>query len=177
MVNMENKDLELLLKEMEKTIPSYYYEVPASSTGKYHPAYALGKGGLHRHTQALLKIMEHIFTIDFSFDSRERDLMRIAGIMHDSRKSGSQEDYEKDPMTKFEHPILAANEVRNFKGKSWNDNEIEIIAQAVESHMGQWNTRIGSECILPLPTNKYQKLLHMCDYLASRKDIIVDGLL
>ena len=29
-----------------------FYEVGASSTGKYHPPYAQGPGGLYRHTRA-----------------------------------------------------------------------------------------------------------------------------
>lgn len=98
--------------------------------------------------------------------------MRIAGLMHDSRKSGSQEEYEHNHYTNFDHPIKAANVVREFKGTGfWNDNEIELIAQAIESHMGQWNTDKRSLVVLPLPTNKYQMMVHWCDYLASRKDI------
>ena len=38
---------------------------------------------------------------------------------------------------------------------------------------GQWNKDKRSSCVLPLPENKYQKLLHLADYLASRKDIEV----
>ena len=30
--------------EMTKLLPDYFYEVPASSTGKYHPSYSLGDG-------------------------------------------------------------------------------------------------------------------------------------
>ena len=33
-------------------LPDYFFHVAASSTGKYHPAYALGEGGLVRHTKA-----------------------------------------------------------------------------------------------------------------------------
>ena len=34
------------------SLPDYFFEIPASSTGKYHPSYALGTGGLVRHTKA-----------------------------------------------------------------------------------------------------------------------------
>ena len=37
-------------------LPDYFYEVAASSTGKYHPSYALGDGGLVRHTIAAVRI-------------------------------------------------------------------------------------------------------------------------
>lgn len=171
----ENDDLKKLANELIKTIPPYWYMVPASSTGKYHPDYALGDGGLMRHTIALVRIMNYLFIITADlFTSRERDLLRIAGIMHDSRKSGSQEDYEKNKYTKFEHPILAANVVREFKDKEWKNYEIELIAHSIESHMGQWNTDKYSSMQLPIPFDKYQYILHTCDYLASRKDILID---
>ena len=31
--------------EVIKLLPDYFFVVPASSTGKYHPDYALGDGG------------------------------------------------------------------------------------------------------------------------------------
>ena len=38
--------------------------------------------------------------------------------------------------------------------------------------MGQWNTISRAQnIILPLPETEGQKLLHLADYLASRKDI------
>jgi len=174
-VKIENDDIKEFAEELLTTIPEYFYHVPSSSTGKYHPAYALGEGGLVRHTIALVRILNYTFEIDCmgsSWTSREKDLMRIAGLMHDTRKSGSQEDYEKNKYTKFEHPLLAASVVRDYLGSNIiPDTEIEIIATAIESHMGQWNTSDRSKVVLPKPSNKYQKIIHWADYLASRKDI------
>lgn len=169
----ENEDIKEFADKCLDTVPTYFYEVGASSTGKYHPTYALGELGLARHTLALCRIMNHLFSIESVnslFTSRERDLMRIAGMMHDSRKSGSQEDYEYSKWTRFDHPLLAAKVVREVEGLS--EAEKELIATAIESHMGQWNTDKRSPGIeLPKPGNKYQIFVHACDYLASRKDI------
>lgn len=164
-----------------ETIPEYFWHAPASSTGKYHPNYALGEGGLARHTVALCKIMNHIFSLDWfkqKYNAEERDCLRLAGLMHDTRKSGSQEDYEKSKWTKFDHPIQAADVVY----KTYIDNKdslstrgiyIDMICKAIESHMGQWSTDKRSSVVLPVPEADYQALLHICDYLASRKDIEV----
>lgn len=171
----ENDDIRNFAKECIETIPNYFWEVGASSTGKYHPQYALGDLGLARHTCALVRFLNHILSIDCyknEFTSRERDLLRVAGIMHDTRKSGNDDDYMKSKFTKFDHPILAATEVRKMVGFIPED-EVEFVASAIESHMGQWNTDKRSKTILPLPENKYQKILHLADYLASRKDIEV----
>lgn len=172
--SFENDDLREYAKGLIETIPNYFWDVGASSTGKYHPQYALGDLGLARHTCALVRIMNHILNLDCvqeDFNSRERDLLRIAGIMHDTRKSGNDDDYKKSKYTRFEHPLLAAQVIRNTVGIS--AEEIELIANTIESHMGQWNTDKRSSVTLPTPKNKYQKLLHICDYLASRKDIEV----
>lgn len=104
------------------------------------------------------------------FTSRERDLLRVAGIAHDMQKSGSQEDYEKSKYTKFDHPLRAANMVRKLSGLP--EEEKEYIASAIETHMGAFNTdKRNPGIILPKPETDAQILLHVCDYLASRKDL------
>lgn len=172
---IENEDIRHFAEECIETIPDYFWEVGASSTGKYHPQYALGELGLARHTCALVRFLNHILNVDCfgdKFTSREKDLMRVAGMMHDTRKSGDDADYAKNKYTKFDHPILAANEIRSLIGFI-SPEELEIVATTIESHMGQWNTDKRSSVVLPLPTNKYQKMVHLADYLASRKDIEV----
>lgn len=170
---IENDDMKEFAEELIKTIPPYIYHCPSSSTGKYHPDYALGEGGLARHTCALVRILNHIFNIECMnlYNSRERDMLRIACMMHDTRKSGSQEDYEKNKYTRFDHPLLAAEVVRSFDGKYLNHEEIGIIESAISSHMGQWNEDSRSNIVLPKPHSRYEKIVHMVDYLASRKDI------
>lgn len=172
---IENEDIRHFAEECIETIPDYFWEVGASSTGKYHPQYALGELGLARHTCALVRFLNHILNVDCfgdKFTSREKDLMRVAGMMHDTRKSGDDVDYAKSKYTKFDHPLLAANEIRSLIGFI-SPEELEIVATTIESHMGQWNTDKRSSVVLPLPTNKYQKMVHLADYLASRKDIEV----
>ena len=66
---------------------------------------------------------------------------------------------------------MAANNIRKMTGLP--NDEIELIATTIESHMGQWNVDRRSKTVLPTPENKYQKLVHLADYLASRKDIEV----
>ena len=46
---------ESLLKIIEM-LPDYWFVEAASSTGKYHPSYALGEGGLLRHSKAAMRI-------------------------------------------------------------------------------------------------------------------------
>jgi len=42
-------------------MPDYFFEATSSSSGKYHPSYALGNGGLLRHTRAAVRIAVELF--------------------------------------------------------------------------------------------------------------------
>lgn len=150
-------------------LPDYFFEVPASSTGKYHPSFALNSGGLVRHTKVAVRIAEELLyndSIGYSFNSYEKDLIITTLILHDGLKHG----LEKDKYTKFDHPILIANFIKENQNKTtFTDNEINFITKAIKSHMGQFNTNPYSDVVLPVPQDKYQRFVHMCDYLASRK--------
>lgn len=156
-------------KKLIELLPDYFYEVAASSTGKYHPAFALGEGGLVRHTKVAAKIAYELANnevIGYSFTSDEKDLMIIALIMHDGLKHGKV----KEKYVRFDHPILMANYIKENKDKTtFTDNEIEFLSNVISSHMGIYNTNPYSDVVLPVPHNKYQRFVHMCDFLASRK--------
>ena len=156
-------------QKLIELLPDYFYEVAASSTGKYHPAFALGEGGLVRHTKVAVKIAYELSNNDvigYSFTQDEKDLMIIALIMHDGLKHGKV----KEKYVRFDHPILMANYIKENKDKTtFTDEQIEFLSNVISSHMGQWNTNPYSDIVLPVPHNKYQRFVHMCDFLASRK--------
>lgn len=169
-----NEDIREFAKVLVEGLPQYIWEVGASSTGKYHPAYSLGDGGLMRHQIAVVRFLNYFFELEqynIPFGSRKMDLMRVAGLVHDGRKSGEQADYERSKYTKFNHPIQMANVVRSYEGKYLNHDELEFIAHCIESHMGQWSTDKKSSDVLPKPDDVYQHFVHLADYLASRKDL------
>lgn len=162
------------LANLIELLPDYFFEIPASSTGKYHPKFAEGPQGLVRHTKVAVEMAKELLEIDMfknNFTEDEKDLMLIALVLHDGLKSGK----EKEQYTRFDHPILISSFVEEHKDQtSFTDSEIKFIQNVISSHMGQWNTSNYSDVVLPKPTNKYQKFVHMCDYLASRKFINIE---
>ena len=168
---IQNNAIRELVKEALCIVPEYFFTVPASSTGKYHPQYSLGDGGLVRHTQAATRIAYELFRIDmFKYSQLEQDIMLAALILHDTCKSG----LEHSQYTKAEHPLIAAKLIREHDFLFGNEYK-EDIAKCIETHMGQWNTDYKThQAILPLPQTKMQKFVHLCDYLASRKCLEVN---
>ena len=169
-----NEDIREFAKVLVEGLPNYIWEVGASSTGKYHPEFSLGAGGLMRHQIAVVRFLNYFFELEqynTKFTSREMDCMRVAGLCHDGRKSGEQSDYERSKFTKFDHPLQMANVIRGYEGQYLNHNELELMAHCVESHMGQWSTDRKSSVVLPKPLDEYQHFVHLADYLASRKDL------
>lgn len=49
---LKNDDIKKSVAILIEMLPDYFFHEAASSTGKYHPKYALGDGGLLRHTKA-----------------------------------------------------------------------------------------------------------------------------
>lgn len=170
---IKNERYQIAAKQLIELLPDYFFEIPASSTGKYHPQFAQGDGGLVRHTKVAVRMCYELSnnkTIGYSFTNDEKDLMIITLIMHDGLKSG----LIKEKYTRADHPLLVAKLIRENKDKvNLTNGEINFITQAIETHMGEWNKDFNDIEIMPLPKNKYQRFVHMCDFLASKKFIEV----
>lgn len=162
------------IKRMIELLPDYFFSVPASSTGKYHPEFSLGDGGLVRHTKVAVRIAYELLndeSIGHVFNDDEKDMIIMSLIMHDGLKSG----LVKETYTAFDHPLLVCKYIVDNKDKlTLNDTEINLITNMISSHMGPWNTNNYSDVVLPKPSNKYQRFVHMCDFLASRKFLNVN---
>lgn len=167
-INDENirKSCEVMLE----LLPDYYFTIAASSTGKYHPEYATGEHGLIRHVKAAVRVAKELFEI-YKFDSETKDLVLMALILHDGLKKGLPEE----KYTRFDHPLLIGDYIKRNGDKLFlNEKQIDRIIKMDASHMGRWNTSAYESTVLPLPQTPEEKLVHMCDYLASRKCIHFD---
>ena len=171
---IKNEKYKENIKVLIELLPDYFFEVPASSTGKYHPSFTLGDGGLVRHTKVAVRIAYELLnneSVGHSFNEDEKDLIIMALIMHDGLKSG----LEKSQYTAFDHPLQVCKYIVDNRDKlTLNEDEIKLITDMISSHMGEWNTNNYSSVVLPKPSNKYQRFVHMCDFLASRKFINVN---
>lgn len=158
-----------LTKRGVNLIPEYFYRVPASSSGKYHPSYALGEGGLYRHVKVAVAVSQMLFTIKvYDFSDLSKDLIVSSLILHDGWKQG----YDgSDGRTWHIHPLVASKVLREniVPQDKFEEKCLASICSNIESHMGQWTTSPNDPTVLPEPYSDMEKFVHMCDYLASRK--------
>jgi len=164
-------------KEAAKLInmlPDYFFEVGASSTGKYHPEYAAGLGGLLRHTKAAVRMAHELLlnnSIGNVFNDDEKDLIIISLILHDGFKHG----LIKEEYVRFDHPLVVSQFIKSKNEElDFTEGEINLLCSMIETHMGEWTKDYSGNEVLEKPHNKYQKFVHMCDYLASRKFIKIE---
>ena len=163
---------EVVRDYFENVVPDYFWTIPASTTGKYHPDIDLGEGGLVRHTKMVVRVAVELLGITmFSSLRINSDCIIAALLVHDTMKCGEGEKYSR-----HDHPILASVKFMEHSKKYQDFDstlklDTEIICKMVESHMGQWTTSAYSPIILPEPTTRGEKFVHLCDYIASRKFI------
>lgn len=158
------------LKTLISLLPDYFFEIPASSTGKYHPSFALGEGGLVRHTKVAVRIAYELLqnnTVGMKFTDKDKDLIIMALTLHDGLKSGT----EHSKYTKFDHPLLVSKMIMENTDKlSLDIDDIRKMCSMIESHMGEWTyDSYQKKEVLPKPKTAEQRFVHMCDFLASRK--------
>ncbi|MCI8347550.1 MAG: HD domain-containing protein [Bacilli bacterium] len=168
---IKNEKIKNSLIYMIEKLPDYFFLVAASSTGKYHPKYAQGEGGLLRHSKAAFRIGYELLSnpiIGDKYTSDEKDLMLMGLLIHDGLKLGREES----KYTKFEHPILMANYIDEQKDHlELSDEQRKLVCEVIKTHMGPWTTDYQGKEVLEKPKTKYQSFVHMCDYLASKKCI------
>ena len=150
-------------------IPPYFYEVPSSSTGKYHSAWSNGPGGLVRHTKATAYVAKELARA-YDLTEQETDAAITACLLHDCVKYGvaggkhttSYHDYEG---AKFVHGL------RNLYGQ-----EVPMLSEicaGIAWHFGTFTKRSNGHTVKKFPEeySKIEHLVHIADMVASRKDI------
>lgn len=148
--------------------PAYFWECGASSSGKYHPCFSQGEGGLVRHTKAVVRFCDELLRMSsYAYMKDEyKDFAFMACILHDICKYGAGDEMNKDEYK--EHGANAAK----FVGEIWKEyfgQSTEapfLLLNAIRSHMGQWTPEKEDR-----PFTQIDRLVHLSDYIASRSFI------
>lgn len=179
LLQINNSDKRLFVAACLESVPSYFFKIGASSSGKYHPMYCVGEGGLVRHTKAAIKIAIELMRMDmYSEMLKIKDEVISALILHDCVKNGIHST--ENGFTVSNHPLQAVQLIRNTAaeyragGDDISPDFIDLICELISTHMGQWRQDFRTKAIvLPEMKTESQKFVHLCDYLASRKCLTV----
>lgn len=171
--DIKDAKLQAFAVKLLTNAPDYFFTVPASSSGKYHPYFAREDGGLVKHTRCVVFYAE-CNAESFDFDPHLRDLVIIAALAHDIKKQGDN-NYGKH--TVWEHPELAYNFILETQKNNSDLITVEdatIIANAILCHMGKWSHHpefTRGKKAYPMPVTLFDYALQSADYMASRTEI------
>ena len=161
-----NEDLRMAVKSyMEEAVPDYFWTDGASSSGKYHPKFSQGEGGLVRHTKAVVMFAEELLRMSSYAYMREeyKDYVISACILHDTAKYGI---HEYDKAEYKNHASNVSKAFAEYAEQVMDYKPSEYLLNAIRSHMGQWSTEKEDR-----PFTNIDRCVHMADYMASRSFI------
>lgn len=181
--------------------PDYFWEVPSSNTGKYHPPDEFCEGGLIMHT---LRAVEVIKELCRAFDIKyyEKDTLLSATILHDLCVGGippntwTAEDEPGKMGTSPFHAIYVRHYLKKeLSMKLWCgsydwyapgdegnksvivESNFEAICKAIEGHYGIWSAvpQVFEDVLDGWSDRKdlLVMLVYIADYISSRRNIIV----
>ena len=168
----ETEEMRLYCQDMIQQIPDYIFDIPSSTSGKFHNATQCLPHGQIYHIVMFAEILNYLLALKCNKEkfksAQQRDAMRCIPIFHDALKCG----LDSGRWTVHDHPMLAGNWVREAQVEhDIDDKAKEAIARMCERHSGEWTTSKKSKVVLPEPENEMEKIIHMCDILSSRNNI------
>ncbi len=167
---IQDMDLQIVVKSyFEEKVPLYFWFDGASSSGKFHPKFSQGEGGLVRHTKAVVAFAEELLQLPPYCDltDEEKDCVIVACLVHDTIKYG-----DADIMNQAKYKSHAENGAKTFQEYATIICGYDVnylIIQAITSHMGKWG-KIK-------PSNDIDSCVHLADYIASRSFIDIPDII
>jgi HD superfamily phosphohydrolase YqeK len=166
-----DEELRMITKaHLDEKVPPYFWEIGASSSGKYHPKFSQNDGGLVRHTKAVVMFAEELLRMNtYAYMRAEyKDYVIVACIIHDTCKYGKTE-YDKSQYSA--HAKNASELFKEFCIHECDYTPSEYLLNAVIAHMGQWTEDKDER-----PFTSVDRCVHMADYMASRNFIDIPSI-
>jgi len=152
--------------ECIRRTPEYFWAVPSSSSGKYHPQDENTKGGTVLHTRRAVRIAEDLCRM-YNVIGEDRDCVIAATIMHDFCKNGYPRDMRYTVSGHGSLWINIGQTKENYKG--FKDSKMAMtIGRLIACHMGRFDIPfLAGATIL-------DTIVQTADYISSREYISVN---
>lgn len=154
-----------------KEAPLYFWVIPSSSSGKYHPPFSQGEQGLVKHTIAgMYYAME--FSRTFGLNDLDSACAIAASAIHDMCKYGLEYNVRYFGVHECLVRVKLGKKETNLDGDLPRELFDKII-RAVETHNGNMIRGEWTAFRIP-PADDIARVVHMADYTVSRKRFIYD---
>lgn len=173
---------DFVIKCFDELCPDYFWTVPCSTSGKYHPQVSLGEGGLVRHTKlAIWWGLELLRALSMSPELKDIPTVQLQDetiatlLLHDLIKNGKGLDSDGRPLESGvtgTHGVTLADKINiQISDNELNEDTYWRILEGIRSHMGIWTTdsTYRPHTILDPVKKAFANLIHLADYCASRK--------
>lgn len=167
-----DEDLRMAVKSyMAECVADWFYESGASSSGKFHPCFSQGIGGLVRHTKAVVMFAQELLRMSsYAYMKPEyKDYVIAACIVHDTAKYGLSGEMDKEVYK--DHARNGAIMFEKWCIDECDYHPSEYLLNAIRAHMGQWSTEPEDR-----PFTNIDRCVHMADYIASRNFIDIPSI-
>lgn len=147
----------------DEKVGDWFWTSGASSSGKYHPVFAQGEGGLVRHTRSVVMVCEELLRLNTYLYMKDeyKDYAIMACLLHDTCKYGAGDEMDKTAYRN--HGALASGNVDKAWIEFFEEPAPDLLKMAIRSHMGQWVENKDDR-----PFTTLDRLVHLADYIASR---------
>lgn len=162
-----------IVRDILGMIPKYWDRVAASSSGNYHPQFALGFGGLVRHSVVVAYFCYRL-ALSNGLSKWQTDIVIAAGLLHDAFKQGLD---GASNHTVHEHPEICANWLRQIALEYFSERPRQFIlcmADVVETHMGAFTASKYSDVVHEVPTETMQKIVSDADMISATPELGFD---
>ncbi len=156
---INNIGIKTFTKEALEGAPPYFWIIPSSTSGRFHPIDTVGKGGLIEHTKRVFYVARHIGSA-LCLSSIEIDILSSAALLHDTLKQG----WPDEGRIIDEHPFLVRG---YYKHLSSLTNAFNDIMDVIEEHAGVFSNPAV------YPSHRISMALYLADYLSSRIDVYI----
>jgi hypothetical protein len=142
-------------------LPSYFWTMPSSSSGKYHPPDERGLHGEVIHTFRVYRA-SMLLCESAGVSESEKNQVRFAALFHDGAQRGlgaTPSEWSVD-----EHPQLIVDLIQSIC--EYQTSYISDTMLMILTHTGPW----GKE----KPDTQLEWILHYADNLASKMHLIMN---
>jgi putative nucleotidyltransferase with HDIG domain len=164
-----DKQIKAFTEHVLGKAPEYFWQVPSSSSGKYHPEQSNGEGGLIRHTRATVYFAVKLCDV-YSVTGTMKDCVISACILHDIVKYGEPKQSHTTKNHDYEGALFVKKHGEEF---GLNTDALTTITSCIAWHMGRWTDMSGrnKSKVFPGEYSTEQMITHLADVISAQKNV------